>query len=70
MPDVCLACGEPLAPTLALAAAVRCHDCRAAAAPLRAELVRGDDPAPTGPVGIAGPALPVPLWVERGMLAA
>jgi hypothetical protein len=37
--DTCLACGEPLGPTLAFAASLRCHDCRACRAPLRAEHV-------------------------------
>jgi hypothetical protein len=37
--DTCLACGEPLGPTLAFGASLRCHDCRACRAPLQAELV-------------------------------
>ena len=37
--DTCLACGEPMGPALAFAASLRCHDCRACRAPLRAELV-------------------------------
>lgn len=35
----CLACGAGMAPSLVLAASLRCHDCRDADAPLRAELV-------------------------------
>jgi hypothetical protein len=35
----CLACGTRMAPSLILAASLRCHDCRDAHAPLRPELV-------------------------------
>jgi len=35
----CLACGGPIASSLAWAGSPRCHDCRDAKAPLRAELV-------------------------------
>jgi hypothetical protein len=35
----CLACGSRMAPSLVLAASLRCHDCRDNHAPLRAELV-------------------------------
>jgi hypothetical protein len=38
-PSICLACGETLPPALARSASLRCHDCRDAGAPLRAELV-------------------------------
>jgi hypothetical protein len=37
--NTCLACGEPMGPALTLAASLRCHDCRASHAPLRADLV-------------------------------
>jgi hypothetical protein len=37
--ETCLACGEPFGNTLAFGASLRCHDCRACRAPLRAELV-------------------------------
>jgi hypothetical protein len=37
--SICLACGEPLADTLEHAASPRCHDCRSAHAPLRADLL-------------------------------
>jgi hypothetical protein len=43
--DTCLACGEPLAPILARAGSLRCHDCRARRAPLRAEVVEQARPA-------------------------
>ena len=46
--DTCLACGEPLEPTLAFAASLRCHDCRACRAPLQAELVE-QARTPNGP---------------------
>ncbi|MGZ4353670.1 MAG: hypothetical protein ACXVZ4_09000, partial [Gaiellaceae bacterium] len=35
--DTCLACGEPIAPVLVACGSLRCHDCRARRAPLRAE---------------------------------
>ena len=35
----CLACGDCIAPSLAVVASLRCHDCRDAHAPLRADLV-------------------------------
>jgi len=37
--DTCLACGERLAPVLARAGSLRCHDCRDRRAPLRSELL-------------------------------
>ena len=37
--SICLACGRRMAPSLVLAASLRCHDCRDAHAPLRPELV-------------------------------
>jgi hypothetical protein len=39
MTTICLACGEALPPALERSASLRCHDCRDAAAPIRAELV-------------------------------
>jgi hypothetical protein len=36
----CFACGKPMAPALWQAGSVRCHDCRATGAPLRADLVK------------------------------
>jgi alkylhydroperoxidase family enzyme len=36
----CLACGARIAPALAIAASLRCHDCRDSHAPLRPELVQ------------------------------
>jgi len=38
-PSICLACAEPLSAALERTASLRCHDCRDADAPLRAELV-------------------------------
>jgi hypothetical protein len=35
----CLACGERIAPSLAVGASLRCHDCRDAHTPLRWDLV-------------------------------
>ena len=35
----CLACGTRMAPSLVIAASLRCHDCRDTQAPLRPELV-------------------------------
>jgi hypothetical protein len=37
--SICLACGDALSPALARSASLRCHDCRDAGAPIRAELV-------------------------------
>jgi alkylhydroperoxidase family enzyme len=37
--STCLACGERMAPSLTIAASLRCHDCRDSHAPLRPELV-------------------------------
>jgi hypothetical protein len=37
---VCFACGAELVPSLEEAGSLRCQDCRDAAAPLRAQLVR------------------------------
>jgi hypothetical protein len=37
--STCLACGARMAPSLVLAASLRCHDCRDSHAPLREELV-------------------------------
>ena len=37
--DTCLACAEQLAASLAFAASLRCHDCRACRALLQAVLV-------------------------------
>jgi hypothetical protein len=38
--STCLACGARIAPSLAIAASLRCHDCRDTNAPLRRELVQ------------------------------
>jgi hypothetical protein len=38
---ICLACGAEMAPALQLAASMRCHECRAAGAPLKRSLVDG-----------------------------
>lgn len=38
---ICLACGDRMADCLVRTASTRCHDCRAAHAPLRADLVEG-----------------------------
>jgi hypothetical protein len=37
--SICLACGTPTAVCLQQVGSLRCHDCRAANAPLRAEFV-------------------------------
>jgi hypothetical protein len=37
--SICLACGDTLSPALARSASLRCHDCRDAAAPIRADLL-------------------------------
>lgn len=37
--SVCLACGTALPPALERSASLRCHDCRDADAPIRAELL-------------------------------
>jgi hypothetical protein len=37
-PFTCLACGGPIAPSLAIAGSPRCHDCRESDAPLRIDL--------------------------------
>jgi hypothetical protein len=35
--SICLACGDGLSPALARSASLRCHDCRDAGAPIRAD---------------------------------
>jgi hypothetical protein len=40
----CLACGARMADCLVRTASVRCHDCRDARTPLRADLVEGAAP--------------------------
>jgi hypothetical protein len=37
--SICLACGDALSPALERFASLRCHDCRDAGAPIRAELL-------------------------------
>jgi len=37
--SICLACGDALSPALARSVSLRCHDCRDAGTPIRAELV-------------------------------
>jgi hypothetical protein len=41
----CLACGEPMAECLGECGSLRCHDCRAAHKPLRADLAALTRPA-------------------------
>jgi len=37
--SICLACGDALSPALERSASLRCHDCRDACAPIRADLL-------------------------------
>jgi len=37
--SICLACGDDLSPALARSTSLRCHDCRDAGAPIRADLL-------------------------------
>jgi hypothetical protein len=64
--DTCLACGGAMGPALAFAASLRCHDCRACRAPLRADLVEQ-----ARSVDAPGAVLEFPAQADGGsMLAA
>jgi hypothetical protein len=53
---ICLSCGDELSAVLARSASLRCHDCRHAEAPLRAELVSSRFSRPSQPRASLRPA--------------